>query len=163
MNAVYLYRLGRYAHNFGIPFVPKLIETMIQFIFSCRVPSTCALGPGTKLAYGGIGVLVVANARFGSNCSIGVGVKVIRKFPYKSVPVFGDNVFIGPGAVVCGPVVIGDNAIVAPNAVVLHSVPAGAIVGGIPAVIIGRVADLDYHILDNAQDKSGTAAVMKDK
>lgn len=56
-------------------------------------------------------------------------------------PVIGDGVEIGAGAVIVGSIHVGDNAIVGANAVVTKSVPAGAIVGGIPAKVI-RMRDL---------------------
>lgn len=53
-----------------------------------------------------------------------------------------DNVFIGMGAIVLPNVVIGPNAVVAAGAVVVADVPPGAIVGGVPAKVIGQTSQL---------------------
>lgn len=57
-------------------------------------------------------------------------------------PTLGDNVQIGPGAVVLGPISIGDGATIGPNSVVLHDMPAGALAIGNPARIMHRQADV---------------------
>jgi acetyltransferase-like isoleucine patch superfamily enzyme len=54
--------------------------------------------------------------------------------------VIGDYVFLGANAVVMMGVTIGDRAVVAAGAVVTADVPEGAVVGGVPAKVIGRVA-----------------------
>lgn len=53
-----------------------------------------------------------------------------------------DNVFIGANAMILGPVRIGPNAIVAAGAVVSSDVPPDAIVGGVPARVIGSFSEL---------------------
>lgn len=53
-----------------------------------------------------------------------------------------DNVFIGHSAIIMANVTIGPNAIVAAGAVVSKDVPAGSIVGGVPAKVIGTIEDL---------------------
>jgi serine O-acetyltransferase len=50
--------------------------------------------------------------------------------------VIEDDVMIGVGAKVLGPVRVGRGAVIGANAVVLHDVPPGAVVGGIPARIL---------------------------
>jgi acetyltransferase-like isoleucine patch superfamily enzyme len=58
----------------------------------------------------------------------------IRDAGYRTAPItIGANVWIGRGAIVLPGVRIGDRAVVGANAVVTHDVPAGAVVGGVPA------------------------------
>jgi serine O-acetyltransferase len=155
MDPLLLYKIDHWAWRHKIPLVSPLMQLLMQAVFGCRIKGSCKIDQGTLFAYKGMGVLVVSGAVIGRDCYINAGCKIIRKFPYKNVPVLGDNVFVGPGAVICGPIKIGDGAVIAPNAVVTKSVPEGAIVGGIPARIIGRSDDLDYDILNNEQYKEG--------
>lgn len=50
-------------------------------------------------------------------------------------PTLGNNVMVGVGATLLGPVNIGNNVSIAAHAVVLHDVPDNAVVTGIPAEI----------------------------
>jgi serine O-acetyltransferase len=70
----------------------------------------------------------------------GAGVKIEHQVTIgaekRQSPQLGDDVFIGAGAKVIGPVRIGDGARVGANAVVVHDVPAHATVVGIPARVV---------------------------
>ena len=93
------------------------------------------LEPGLYIPHTG-SIIVNSNARVGKNCQINNNV-VIGQNKGKS-PVIGDNVFIGPGAVVSGDVYIADNVWIGANAVVTHNIDTpNALVGGIPAKVIG--------------------------
>jgi len=92
-------------------------------------------GPGLSIAH--IGTLVVHDeARIGKNCRIHAGVNI--GFHRGGSPRIGDNVFIGPGAKIFGPISIGSEAAIGANAVVNRDVPAGVTVGGVPARIISQ-------------------------
>ena len=60
-----------------------------------------------------------------------------RRFQYRRITI-GNNVFIGVNSIILPGVQIGDNVIVGAGAVVTKSIPAGKIVGGNPARIIGE-------------------------
>ena len=80
----------------------------------------------------------VAAAVFGRDCTImhnvTVGVSHSRRGD-AGVPVIGDRVFIGPNAVLYGPIRIGDDAMVGANSVVNKDVPAGTLAVGCPAIV----------------------------
>jgi serine O-acetyltransferase len=59
-------------------------------------------------------------------------------------PVIGDNVFIGPGAMIIGHIKIGDNAAIGANCVVVEDVPAHAVVAGVPGKIISQEGSIGY-------------------
>lgn len=52
------------------------------------------------------------------------------------MPLIGDNVSIGSGAVVVGPIIIGNNVLIGANSYVDKDLPDNAVVAGIPAKII---------------------------
>lgn len=161
MNAVKLHQLGRWAYCRRVPLIPTITKALMHLIYNSRISPSCKIGRGSFLAYKGLGVLIVSDASIGENCSIGAGCKIVRKFPYKNVPVIGKNVYLGPGCVICGPVKVGNNVVVAPNAVVTKSVHEGDIVGGIPARVLGNIRNLDYNILENPKFKEGWMDYME--
>lgn len=160
INGVTIWRISNWFYRIKIPFFPALFMGILFYLHNSKVPYKVKIGKKTKFAYGGIGLLIVTNTEIGDNCMIGANVSIVRQFPYKNVPKIGNNVYIGPGAVISGPVIIEDDVIIAPNAVVTKSVPKGSIVGGIPAKILKNIKELDYNILDNPKFKEGTAEFL---
>lgn len=84
---------------------------------------------------------IVVNTRsvIGDNCTMSHGVTIGQtheRSKKPGVPVIGDRVYLGCGAKILGGIKIGNDAVVAPNAVVVSDVPAGAVVGGIPARVL---------------------------
>lgn len=161
INAILFYRIARWLYLHHIPLLPKLFQLLIFLMYNCMIPYKCEIGKGTFFNHGGIGVLINPNVKLGGGCKIGNNVSIVGQGPYKMTPYIGSRVYIGPGAIIQGPVVIDDDVIIAPNAVVNKSVPRYAIVAGIPAKIIGDVRKLDYDIFKNESWKEGTKEYMK--
>ncbi|TKA91041.1 serine acetyltransferase [Halopseudomonas bauzanensis] len=149
MNAIFLYRVAHLLHLYKIPVLPLVIKYLIFLIFNSVVPYSCKIGPGSKFAYGAIGVVLHSRCKIGKRVIIGQGVTIGRQLDPEGVPEIGDNVYISAGARVLGGIQVGDNVIIGANAVVVKDVPSNSIVAGVPAKVIKSV-DVDiYQLLKN--------------
>ena len=99
--------------------------------------------PGAKIGHGlfidhGMGIVIGETAEIGDNCTIYHQVTLggTGKDTGKRHPTIGDNVLIGAGAKVLGPVVIGHNTRIAAGSVVLHSLPENVTAAGVPAIVV---------------------------
>lgn len=96
-------------------------------------------GPGLSIPHYGT-IVINPNVRIGSNCRIHVGVNIGASGGANKVPVIGDNVYIGPGAILFGDIQIGNNVMIGANATVTKSFEEDNIViAGSPAQIIKRL------------------------
>jgi serine O-acetyltransferase len=96
----------------------------------------------------GMGVVVGETAEIGDDCYLyhQVTLGVARTSGGKRHPTVGNNVIIGAGAKVLGPIRVGDNARVGSNAVVLDDVPDNTTVVGIPARPVDRQPTRDRKV-----------------
>lgn len=90
----------------------------------------------TKLPHGLVGIFIHPSAKIGKNVTIYQQVTIGENGFGSKAAVIGDNVVIGAGAKIIGPVNIGDNVIVGANAVVTNDISKNQVVGGIPAKIL---------------------------
>jgi serine O-acetyltransferase len=98
---------------------------------------TAEIGPGLFIAHGQGSCL--AAAKIGSRCHVHQWVTIGWDYKSDGLPIIGDDVFIGAGAVILGKVTIGDGARIGANAVVIDDVPAGTTAVGAPARrVVGR-------------------------
>ena len=109
----------------------------LGFTIPCNV-----FGPGLSIAHYGY-IIINGNVRIGANCRIHSGVTIGGREGEK-YPVIGNNVYIGPGAVIYGSVVIADNIAIGANAVVNKSfLEPGITLGGVPAIKISNKGSED--------------------
>ncbi len=137
LNAISLYRISRWLYQHHIPFLPKIITLVIFLIYNSKIPYTAQIGKGTKLGYGGIGVVIHKDAVIGANVVISQHVTIGGgNSKYPGVPVIGDNVYIAHGAIVFGGFKVGNNAKIGANAVVNIPIPDNAVAAGVPVKIL---------------------------
>lgn len=112
------------------------LELISFMIASNAVSAQAVIGKGTKFYHRGLGCVVHEKTVIGNNCKIfqnvTLGAKLSGKESGDQVPVIGDEVMIGAGAVLLGNIQIGDRAVIGANAVVVKNVPEGAVVMGVP-------------------------------
>jgi serine O-acetyltransferase len=96
------------------------------------------IGPGLVLMHGF--ATIVTARKIGMDCQVSQQV-TIGYDDRGAPPILGDRVRVGANAVVLGPITIGDDAVVGAGAVVIRDVPAGAVVGGVPARVLEGAND----------------------
>jgi serine O-acetyltransferase len=143
--AMVIYRFGRW--RYGVrpallrklcSFIYKVLYKIIQIITGIELPCEAIVGRNFVIDHFG-GIIVSGYARFGDNCRIRNGVVVgLRRVEEPVAPIIGNNVDIGAGAKLLGPIRIGDNSIIGANAVVIEDVPENSIAIGVPAVVRPR-------------------------
>ncbi len=89
-----------------------------------------------NLPHGLVGIFIHPSVKIGKNITIYQQVTIGENGFGSESAVIGDNVVIGAGAKIIGPVNIGDDVIIGANAVVTKDVPNNQVVGGIPAKIL---------------------------
>ena len=131
-----IWRLSSRLHRWHVPVLPKLCYAFNRIVFSTVVPPGVQMGEGVLLGYKGLGIIIHRRAVIGNNVLVGAHVTIGGRGEYHDVPVIEDDVMIGTGAKILGPVRIGRGARIGANAVVLKNVPPGASAVGIPARVI---------------------------
>jgi serine O-acetyltransferase len=146
-----VYRFGRWRYRIKpvilrkpFSFLYKVLFKFIQIITGIELPCEVQIGRNFVIDHFG-GIIISGYAQFGDNCRIRNGVVVgLRRVEEKSAPVIGDNVDIGAGAKLLGPIRIGNNVVIGANAVVLSDVPDNSIAVGVPAQVKRRGSDVPF-------------------
>lgn len=136
MNAIKLYRVARWLYQHHVPLLPRLLQGLIFFLYNSHVPYTADIGAGTRLAYGGMGVVIHSQAKIGRDCIIGQQVTIGGRSRQPGVPRIGNKVYLAGGSKILGDLEIGDDVVIGANAVVIESLPSHCVAAGVPARII---------------------------
>lgn len=134
--------------------VPGLFFRIIKRLFAYKeynISPDAEIDEGFYLYHRG--TVYIGPVKIGKNCCVSHNVTIGRAYKNGQIgrPTIGDNVWIGPGAVLVGKINIGNNVFIAPNSVVNTDVPDNAMVAGFPARYIIKedpIGDWVNDILD---------------
>jgi serine O-acetyltransferase len=131
-----IFRIRRAVLRARIPFVNRLLR-LSQIVFGgIELGNDISLGSGVYFIHS-VGSVVGGSARIGNRVRF-MGNNTIGTARDNGCPVIDDDVEVGCGARILGPVHIGARAVIGANAVVLSDVPADCLAVGAPARVIGR-------------------------
>lgn len=137
---LYLLRKAEYYNNchkhcFILSSIYKLMYRHLGTRLGYTIPLN-TFGPGLSLPH--IGTIVVnGNAKVGSNCRLHVCVNIGASGGSLEAPKLGDNVYIGPGAILYGDISIANNVTIGANATVNRSCEQeNVVLAGTPAKIV---------------------------
>ncbi len=154
LHALLFHRVAHCLYRLKLVLLPRLISQFARFITGIEIHPGAKIGSGFFIDHG-MGVVIGETTEIGYNVTLYQGVTLggTGKEKGKRHPTIGDNVVVGSGAKVLGPLYIGEGARIGAGSVVLKDVPAHTTVVGIPGRVVmykgERVPEinLDHHDL----------------
>lgn len=137
LHAVLMHRLNHWLWNLGLCWFARLLSTLTRWLTGIEIHPAARIGRRFFIDHG-MGVVVGETAEIGDDCTLYHGVTLggTTWEKGKRHPTLKDNVVVGAGAKVLGPITIGRGARIGSNAVVVKDVPEEATVVGIPGHIV---------------------------
>ena len=134
LKAVRSYRKAHWFYEHGFFTIARIISQRARHRTGIEIHPGAKIGKGLFIDHG-MGVVIGETTEIGENCLLYQGVTLggTGKDKGKRHPTLGDNVMVGAGAKVLGPITIGNNVKVAANAVVLKPIPDNCTAVGVPA------------------------------
>lgn len=126
-------------------FVLEVVNHRLATRLGFTIPKN-VFGPGLHIVHYGT-IVVHPDARVGRNCRLHPSTSI---GDYNGVPRLGDNVYIGPGAKIYGPVTLGDNVAEGANAVVNKSFGSNVTLGGVPARIVAEKGAMEQGVFGDS-------------
>lgn len=136
-HALLFHRVAHWLYGHNRFFMARTVSQWGRGFTGIEIHPGAQIGPCLFIDHG-MGIVIGETAQVGRNCTLYHQVTLggTGKDKGKRHPTLGDNVLIGAGAKVLGPVSIGDNARIAAGSVVLTNIPAGATAAGVPASVV---------------------------
>lgn len=136
-HALVFYRVSHWLHTHRRFFLARMVSQWGRGFTGIEIHPGAVIGSGLFIDHGA-GVVIGETAEIGDNVTLYHGVTLggTGKDEGKRHPTIGDNVLIGTGCKVLGPITIGANSRIGANSVVLSCIPANATAIGIPARVV---------------------------
>ena len=140
IKAVHSHRLAHWCYRHNLKFLARAISQRSRRRTGIEIHPGATIGRRLVIDHG-MGIVIGETAEIGDDCLIYHGVTLggTGKDVGKRHPTIGNNVLIGTGAKVLGPIKVGDNSRIAANSVVLKEIPEDSTAVGIPARVV-RIA-----------------------
>jgi len=145
VKAIFFHRIANFFSKAGFALIARIVSQSSRFLTGIEIHPTAKIGKNFFIDHG-MGVVIGETSEIGDNVTIyhmvtlgGISPSIDsdEQRDVKRHPTLKNNVVVGSGAQVLGPVIVGENAKIGANAVVTKNVPENAIMVGIPAKNIG--------------------------
>ena len=149
VKAVFFHRIANFFSVAKFDLIARIISQFSRFLTGIEIHPRAKIGKNLFIDHG-MGVVIGETSEIGDNVTIyhmvtlgGISPSINSNDQRgsKRHPTLMDNVVVGSGAQVLGPVVVGKNAKIGANAVVRKDVPENAVMVGIPAKNVGTATE----------------------
>lgn len=137
LHAIFAHRVAHFFYRRGLVLLPRMISHLSRFLTGIEIHPGARIGVSFFIDHG-MGVVIGETTEIGANVTLYQGVTLggTGKEKGKRHPTIRDNVVIGTGAKVLGPIEIGENSRIGAGSVVLQTAPPNATVVGIPGRVV---------------------------
>ena len=149
VKAVFFHRLANFFSVAKFHLIARIISQFSRFLTGIEIHPGAKIGKNLFIDHG-MGVVIGETSEIGNNVTIyhmvtlgGISPSINSNDQrhIKRHPTLKDNVVVGSGAQILGPVVVGKNSKIGANAVVTKDVPENAVMIGIPAKNVGTATE----------------------
>ena len=149
VKAVFMHRIANFFAIAKFDLVARIISQFSRFMTGIEIHPKAKIGKNLFIDHG-MGVVIGETSDIGDNVTIyhmatlgGISPSINSdtQREIKRHPTLQDNVVIGSGAQVLGPITVGKNAKIGANAVVTKDVPENGVMVGIPAKNVGTTSE----------------------
>jgi|TARA_B110000438_G_scaffold138221_1_gene133553 serine O-acetyltransferase len=163
VKAVFFHKIANFFCIAKMDLIARIISQFSRFLTGIEIHPKAKIGKNLFIDHG-MGVVIGETSEIGDNVTIyhmvtlgGISPSINsnEQRHVKRHPTLKDNVVVGSGAQVLGPVVVGKNAKVGANAVVTKDVPENAVMVGIPAKNVGKASqEFKPYGIETATDEN---------
>lgn len=139
IHAVVIHRRSHWLWSKGLKWLARVLSNLARWYTGIEIHPGATIGRRFFIDHG-MGVVIGETTEIGDDCTLYHGVTLggTSWDKGKRHPTLGNNVVIGAGAKVLGPITVGEGARIGSNAVVLKDVPAGATMVGVPGRMVSK-------------------------
>jgi serine O-acetyltransferase len=161
VHAIALHRMAHALWLRGWRYLPRWVSFMARWLTHVDIHPGAHIGRRFFIDHGA-GTVIGETADIGHDVTVYHGVTLggTSWRAGKRHPTLGDNVVVGAGAKILGPITVGDRVRIAANSVVIDPVPADTTVVGIPGRVVAPSRrsthgfDLDHHLIPDPVGKA---------
>ena len=144
VKAIFFHQVANFFQIAGFDLIARIISQTSRFFTGIEIHPGAKIGKNLFIDHG-MGVVIGETSEIGNNVTIyhavtlgGISPSIDseRQRHEKRHPTIGNDVVIGSGAQIIGPIKVGNGSRIAANAVVVNDVPEGATMVGVPAKVI---------------------------
>lgn len=162
VHAVLYHRVAHWLYCKNWRFLARWVSQWSRFWTGIEIHPGATIGRRLVIDHG-TGIVIGETTEIGDDALLYQGVTLggTGKDLGKRHPTLGNNVLVGAGARILGPITIHDNARIAAGAVVLQDVPANATAVGVPAQIVRVNGEKVRHYADEVDQTSVENPTLK--
>lgn len=147
VHAIFFHHISHFLVKLNVPILPRLIAYLSRFLTGIEIHPKTIIGKNCFIDHG-FGVVIGETAVIGNNVTIYQGVTLGGRSneKIKRHPTIKDEVIIGAGAKILGPITVGEGAKIGPGAIIIKDLETGKVMIAETAKEVKKYAEIDYYI-----------------